>query len=160
MWLSHMRHYHMDPPGLSLTLTFEQTTWAKFHIQKTFFFFLFFAVHLFVVIRDSTNSITNSTSIVGRESIEVTFGAPHTLSLLLYDIVIYYRAQFALNATAAVAAAATVCRHITRWTFASASAFICLLCMQEKSDDSTKSQLSTVEIDDWLSVCLSLSWNC
>lgn len=58
---------------------------------------LFFAVHLFVVISESANSITNSRNIEGRESIEVTFGAPHALSLsltlLLYDIVIYYRAE-------------------------------------------------------------------
>lgn len=145
------------PPFCLLLATFEQTTWAKFHIQKIFFFFIFCCAFICCNFRGSKLNNKQNEYWGERESIEVTFGAPHALSLSL-SLAVWHcdllSSRVALNATAAVAAA-TVSRHITRWTFASASAFICLLRMQKESDDRKKSTFNSWNW--WLAVCLSVS---
>lgn len=161
MWLSHMRHYHMDPPR-SLTHNFWTNNLSEISYTKNIFFFIFCCAFICCNFRVSKLNNKQNECWAERESIEVTFGAPHALSPSL-SLAVWHcdllSCRVALNATAAVAAA-TVSRHITRWTFASASAFICLLRMQKKSDDRKKSTFNSWNW--WLAVCLSLSlsWNC
>lgn len=157
MWLSHMRHYHMDPPALLLT-TFEQTTWANFHIQKIFFFFIFCCAFICCNFRLSKLNNKQKAYWGEREYRSNFWCTPRSLSISLSCCMtlwfIIEQSRFKCHCSSG----SSNCQSSYNEMNIRISISIYLFTSHAKEEwRQKKSQLSTVEIDDWLSVCLSLS---